>query len=139
MSAKNVMKGILLSMVNALSKINQPMIIKDVQYGKMESAPHAPRDGTSMNKNIVHPSVIYAQNGINPESVPNAIMDILSARVNVLLMMIEALFQIAIFFVRHGLHKNAQNALKELILMLMESVAQLVHNVTLSIRLLELA
>jgi len=132
------MKDILLWMVNALSKINQQMIIKDVQFGKMESVPHVPRDGTSINKNIVHPSVISVQNGMILESVLNAIMDILSARVNVLLMMIEVLFQIAIFFVRHGLHKNAQNALKELILMLMEFVAQLVHNVTRLIRQLEL-
>ena len=71
------MKVILSSMVNVLSKINQLMIIKDALFGKMESAPNAPRDGTSTNKNTVHPSVIYAHLGIKLESVLNAITDIL--------------------------------------------------------------
>lgn len=127
---RNVTKVILSSMVNVLSKINQLMIIKDALFGKMESAPNALRDGTSTNKNIAHPSVISALLGIKLESALNAITDILSAKDSASLMTTEALFLIATCFAKHGLEKNVQNALKELILMLMEYAAQLAHSVT---------
>lgn len=120
------------------SKINPLMIIKDVQFGIMESVPNAPRGGTSTNKNIAHPSVISAPLGMILEHALNATTDILSAKANVLLMMTEASFPIAISYVRHGLIKNAQNALKELTSMLMAFVAQLAHNATLLTKLLEL-
>ena len=126
-------------MVNVPSKINQLMIIKDVLLGKMDFVPNALKDGTSMNRNTAHQSAIYVLLGIKLESALNAITDTLSAKDNALLMTTEALFQIATSSAKHGPDKNAQNALKELTLMLMESAAQLAHNATHSIRQLELA
>lgn len=121
------------------SKINPLTIIKDVQFGVMDSVPNAPRGGTSTNKNIAHPSVISAPLGMILEHALNATTDILSVKANVLLIMTQALFPIAISSVKHGLPKNAQNALKELTSMLMAFVAQLAHNATPLTKLLELA
>lgn len=119
------------------SKINPLMIIKDVQFGLMDSVLNALKDGTSTNKKIAHPSVISALHGMILEPALNATTDTLSAKVNVLLMMTEALFPIAISSVKHGLHKNAQNVLREHISMLMVFAAQLAHNATLLTRQLE--
>ena len=48
-SAKNAMKDTQLSMANALKSIRAPPTTLDAHSGKMESAPNAPRDGSSMS------------------------------------------------------------------------------------------
>ena len=136
-SARSAMRAISSSMESVPSKTNQPTIIKDAQSGRMESAPNAPRDGTSTNKKIVHPSVTYALSGVSQVPALNAITDTSSATANASLMMIEALFPTATSFAKHGLEKNAQNALKELTSTLMVFAAQSAHNATHSTKPLE--
>lgn len=95
----------------------------------------APRDGSSMKKESVFPSAIFAHHGtINQETALNATMDLLFKMDSVLLTLTPALSQKAIFYAKHGQKKPASNAHQEASSTKMDSASQLALNVTLTTR-----
>ena len=125
-SAKNVTKVIPLSTANAQRLMSTPPPTLDVSSGETESVKPAPKDGSSTKKESVSQLATFVPHGtMSPETAPNATMDLLFKKENVLSMLIPALFQKATSSARPGSRKPALSAPKEVSSTKMDSVSQL--------------